>query len=102
MTVTPITRRKAAITRAGPQTDTDIGARGQQALAETELGKEMRKSFINNPADKIDYGSDMIKRSDDIRKDVDVIAAGVGPKCVKQVVNKVTYTSHSSAGNPKT
>ncbi|WP_170853443.1 conjugal transfer protein TraN [Serratia marcescens] len=81
--------------QGGTQTDTDIGAKGQQALAQTELGKEMRKSFINNPADKIDYDSDMIKRSDDIRKDADVIAAGVGPKCVKQVVSKVTYTSRS-------
>lgn len=81
--------------QGGTQTDTDIGAKGQQALAETELGKEMRKSFINNPADKIDYDSDMIKRSDDIRKDADVIAAGVGPKCVKQVVSKVSYTSHA-------
>ncbi|MBN5380144.1 conjugal transfer protein TraN [Serratia marcescens] len=79
----------------GTQTDTDIGAKGQQALAQTELGKEMRKSFINNPADKIDYDADMIKRSDDIRKDADVIAAGVGPQCVKQVLNKVSYTSHA-------
>ncbi|HBQ7493289.1 type-F conjugative transfer system mating-pair stabilization protein TraN [Serratia marcescens] len=81
--------------QGGTQTDTSLGAKGQQALADTEMGALARESFINNPSDKIDWDSDMMKNVLNIQKNAEVIAAGTGPQCVKQAINKVSYSSHS-------
>lgn len=73
----------------------NIGDKGNRELATSDLGKLTRESFINNPADKIDRNSDMIKNSDSIRDNAEVIAAGTSQQCVKQDISKVTFTSHS-------
>ncbi|EPC6177105.1 TPA: type-F conjugative transfer system mating-pair stabilization protein TraN [Serratia marcescens] len=81
--------------QGGTQTDTSLGAKGQQELGTSEMGQLARESFINNPSDKIDWDSDMMKNVRNIQQNADVIAAGTGPQCVKQAINKVSYSSHS-------
>lgn len=79
----------------GTQTSTNLGDTGNEALATSEMGKMVSESFINNPADKIDWNSDIIQNSNKIRENAEVIAAGTSPQCVRQELSKVSFTNHS-------
>lgn len=79
----------------GTQTSTNIGNVGNQELATSELGQLARESYINNPADVISYDSDLIKNSDSIRANADVIMAGTATTCVTQQISKVIFTNHA-------
>jgi len=77
------------------QTSTNIDVKGQAELSQTELGQTARESYVNNPADKISYDSDMMKYSAEIRENANAITGVNGNQCVAQELNKTTYTTHS-------
>lgn len=73
----------------------NISALGMQELSRSELGKTIRASTVNNPKDNLSMDSDIIKNSEEIKKNANVIAGGlVGKQCVKQVLSKSTFTNH--------
>lgn len=77
------------------QTSTNIDVKGQTELSQSELGQTARESYVNNPADKLSYDSDMMKHSDEIRENANAITGVNGSQCVAQELNKTTYTTHS-------
>ncbi|MFE0587848.1 conjugal transfer protein TraN [Pantoea vagans] len=77
------------------QTSTNIDVKGQTELTESDLGQTARESYVNNPADKLSYDSDMMKRSDEIRNSADAITGVNDSQCVAQELSKTTYTTHS-------
>lgn len=77
------------------QTSTNIDVKGQTELSQSELGQTARESYVNNPADKLSYDSDMMKHSDEIRENANAITGVNGNQCVAQELNKTTYTMHS-------
>ncbi|WP_411569351.1 conjugal transfer protein TraN [Serratia sp. UGAL515B_01] len=79
----------------GTQTSTNLGDKGNSALGTSDIGKTISESFINNPADKIDWNSDIIQNSNTIRDNADVIVAGTSPRCVRQELSKVSFSNHS-------
>jgi len=81
---------------SGPtQTSSNIDVKGQTELSESDLGQTARESYVNNPADKLSYDSDMMKYSDEIRGNANAITGVNGSQCVAQELNKTTYTTHS-------
>ncbi|KIC86416.1 conjugal transfer protein TraN [Pantoea agglomerans] len=81
---------------SGPtQTSSNIDVKGQTELSESDLGQTARESYVNNPADKLSYDSDMMKYSDEIRENANAITGVNGSQCVAQELNKTTYTTHS-------
>ncbi|RPD93473.1 conjugal transfer protein TraN [Candidatus Pantoea deserta] len=81
---------------SGPtQTSSNIDVKGQTELSESDLGQAARESYVNNPADKLSYDSDMMKYSDEIRENANAITGVNGSQCVAQELNKTTYTTHS-------
>ncbi|QHM74021.1 conjugal transfer protein TraN [Mixta intestinalis] len=79
----------------GPtHTSTNIDLQGQKELSESELGQIANESYVNNPADKLSYDSDMMKYSDEIRENANAITGVNGNQCVAQELNKTTYTIH--------
>lgn len=77
------------------QTSTNIDVKGQTELSQSELGQTARESYVNNPADKLSYDSDMMKHSDEIRENANAITGVNGNQCVAQELNKTTYMTHS-------
>ncbi|MEN4527351.1 conjugal transfer protein TraN [Pantoea agglomerans] len=77
------------------QTSTNIDVKGQTELSQSEFGQTARESYVNNPADKLSYDSDMMKHSDEIRENANAITGVNGNQCVAQELNKTTYTTHS-------
>lgn len=77
------------------QTSSDIDVQGQKALTESDLGQTARESYVNNPADKLSYDSDMMKYSDEIRENANAITGVNGSQCVAQELNRTTYTTHA-------
>lgn len=77
------------------QTSTNIDVKGQTELSQSELGQTARESYVNNPADKLSYDSDMMKHSDEIRENANAITGVNGNECVAQELNKTTYTTHN-------
>lgn len=77
------------------QTSTNIDVKGQTELSQSELGQTARESYVNNPADKLSYDSDMMKHSEEIRENANAITGVNGNQCVAQELNKTTYTTHS-------
>ena len=77
------------------QTSSDIDVQGQKELTESDLGQTARESYVNNPADKLSYDSDMMKYSDEIRENANAITGVNGSQCVAQELNKTTYTTHA-------
>jgi len=81
---------------SGPtRTSSNIDVKGQTELSESDLGQTARESYVNNPADKLSYDSDMMKYSDEIRQNANAITGVNGSQCVAQELNKTTYTTHS-------
>ena len=81
---------------SGPtQTSSNIDVKGQTELSESDLGQTARESYVNNPADKLSYDSDMMKYSDEIRENANAITGVNGSQCVAQELNKTTWTTHS-------
>lgn len=68
---------------------------GMSELNNSEVGKTINTSTVNNPKVHISEDADFIKGTDDIRQNADVIS-GVksGRQCVKQVLSKSTITNH--------
>ena len=80
---------------SGPtHTSSNIDVKGQTELSESDLGQTARESYVNNPADKLSYDSDMMKYSDEIRENANAITGVNGSQCVAQELNKTTYTTH--------
>lgn len=81
---------------SGPtQTSSNIDVKGQTELSESDLGQTARESYVNNPADKLSYDSEMMKYSDEIRENANAITGVNGSQCVAQELNKTTWTTHS-------
>lgn len=75
--------------------DPNISALGMQELSNSELGKTIRESTINNPRDNISMDSDIIRNSEEIKKNANIISGNVaGKQCAKQVLSKSTFTNH--------
>ncbi|QDY44270.1 conjugal transfer protein TraN [Candidatus Pantoea soli] len=80
---------------SGPtQTSSNIDVKGQTELSGSDLGQTARESYVNNPADKLSYDSDMMKYSDEIRENANAITGVNGSQCVAQELNKTTWTTH--------
>ncbi|TNH04047.1 conjugal transfer protein TraN [Testudinibacter sp. TR-2022] len=80
--------------QGGTATSSDLGSKGSQALNGSELSETVQHSMINNPKDKIDWESDILKGARDIQKNADVITGGVSNQCVKQVLSKNHFSYH--------
>lgn len=79
----------------GQNSNPNLGAMGIQALSDSEVGKVLTQSSINNPADNISTESDMIKRSDEIVQNANYLTGGIGGKqCIKQSLSKSHFTNH--------
>jgi len=77
------------------QTSSNIDVQGQKELTESDLGQAARESYVNNPADKLSYDSDMMKYSEEIRENANAITGVNGSQCVAQELNKTTWTTHA-------
>lgn len=79
----------------GPtQTMSNIDVKGQAALMNSDLGHTARASYVNNPADKISQDADMMKHSDEVRRNAEAMK-GSGSQCVAQTLSKTTYSTHA-------
>lgn len=73
----------------------DLNGKGMQALSNSEIGKSIRESTINNPKVNISEESDFIQNSNHIRKNADVISGMANSKqCVNQVLSKSVFSNH--------
>lgn len=73
----------------------DLNGKGMQALSNSEIGKSIRESTINNPKVNISEESDFIQNSNHIRKNADFISGIANSKqCVNQVLSKSVFTNH--------
>ncbi|WP_180558361.1 type-F conjugative transfer system mating-pair stabilization protein TraN [Arsenophonus endosymbiont of Apis mellifera] len=71
-----------------------IGNAANQSLGESELGKLVRETYINNPKDKIDWQSDMVKNSQTIQENAEGITAGSAEQCSKKSISQSTFKEH--------
>lgn len=79
----------------GQNASPNLGAMGIQALSNTEVGKVLTESSVNNPADVISTESEIIKQSNEIIKNADYLTSGIsGKQCIKQSLNKSYFTHH--------
>lgn len=67
---------------------------GNQSLNESELGKLSREAYINNPKDRIDWQSEMVKNSLTIQKNAEGITAGSIEQCSKKSIRQSTFKEH--------
>lgn len=72
----------------------NLMGKGMSALENSESGKAIKDSVINNPKVKISQDSDFIKNSDNIRKNAKAISGINGQQCVNQVLSKTAFSSH--------
>ncbi|WP_395971503.1 type-F conjugative transfer system mating-pair stabilization protein TraN (plasmid) [Candidatus Arsenophonus nilaparvatae] len=71
-----------------------IGNAANQSLNDSELGKLARETYINNPKDKIDWQSDMVKNSQTIQENAEGITAGSAEQCSKKSISQSTFKEH--------
>ncbi|MDR5614293.1 type-F conjugative transfer system mating-pair stabilization protein TraN [Arsenophonus sp.] len=71
-----------------------IGNAANQSLNDSELGKLARETYINNPKDKIDWQSDMVKNSQTIQENAEGITAGSAEQCSKKGISQSTFKEH--------
>lgn len=71
-----------------------IGNAANQSLNDSELGKLVRETYINNPKDKIDWQSDMVKNSQTIQENAEGITAGSAEQCSKKSISQSTFKEH--------
>lgn len=72
-----------------------LGSLGMQELNNSEVGKAINDSTINNPKIKIDENADFLQVSDGIRQNAAAISGmKSGKQCVNQVLSKTSYTNH--------
>lgn len=67
---------------------------GMTALEQSESGKAIKDSIINNPKVKISQDSDFIQSSNNIRNNAEVISGMKGQKCANKVLSKTLFSSH--------
>ena len=72
----------------------NLMGKGMSALENSESGKAIKDSVINNPKVKISQDSDFIQNSDNIRKNAKAISGINGQQCVNQVLSKTAFSSH--------
>lgn len=72
----------------------NLMAIGMNALENSESGKAIKDSIINNPKVKISQESDFIRSSNNIRNNAELISGIKGGQCVAKVLNKTTFSSH--------
>lgn len=72
----------------------DLMSRGMTALEQSESGKAIKDSIINNPKVKISQESDFIQSSNNIRNNAEVISGIKGQKCANKVLSKTLFSSH--------
>lgn len=76
------------------QHSSKIGNAANQSLNESELGKLARETYINNPKDKIDWQSDMVKNSQTIQENAEGITVGSAEQCSKKSISQSTFKAH--------
>lgn len=67
---------------------------GMNALTNSESGKAITNSVINNPKMKISQESDFIQSSERIRKNAASISGTKDGQCVSKILNKTSFTYH--------
>ena len=72
----------------------DLMSRGMTALEQSESGKAIKDSIINNPKVKISQDSDFIQSSNNIRNNAEVISGMKGQKCTNKVLSKTLFSHH--------
>lgn len=72
----------------------NLMAIGMNALENSESGKAIKDSIINNPKVKISQESDFIRSSNNIRNNAELISGIKGGQCVNQVLSKTLFSSH--------
>ncbi|MDG6261615.1 conjugal transfer protein TraN [Glaesserella parasuis] len=73
----------------------NISALGMQELSNSELGKTIRESTVNNPRDNISMDSDIIRNSEEIKRNANIISGmNESKQCVNKVLSKTSFTNH--------
>lgn len=72
----------------------NLMATGMNALENSESGKAIKDSIINNPKVKISQDSDFIQSSNNIRNNAEAISGIKGGQCVNKVLSKTLFNSH--------
>ena len=72
----------------------DLMSSGMTALEQSESGKAIKDSIINNPKVKISQDSDFIQSSNNIRNNAEVISGMKGQKCANKVLSKTLFSHH--------
>jgi len=73
---------------------TNLDGPGNQALADSEAGKAITNSILNNPKDPISPEAPFIKAGSDAKENAESATDGSLEGCEMQEVNKTEYTSH--------
>lgn len=73
----------------------NLSSMGTSELNNSDVGKVITESTINNPKVKISEDADFLKNSEEIRQNSSVISGIKSSKqCVKKVLNKTSFTNH--------
>lgn len=72
----------------------NLMSRGMTALEQSESGKAIKDSIINNPKVKISQDSDFIQSSNNIRNNAEIISGIKGQKCANKVLSKTLFSYH--------
>ncbi|WP_238337576.1 hypothetical protein [Arsenophonus endosymbiont of Aphis craccivora] len=71
-----------------------IGNAANQSLNDSDLGQLAVETYINNPKDKIDWQSDMVKNSQTIQENAEGITAGSAEQCSKKSISQSSFKEH--------
>ncbi|QLK63900.1 type-F conjugative transfer system mating-pair stabilization protein TraN (plasmid) [Enterobacteriaceae bacterium Kacie_13] len=73
---------------------TNLDAPGNKALAESEAGKAITESILNNPKDPISPEAPFIRAGSDAKADAEKVADGSFDGCEAQEVGRTEFSSH--------
>lgn len=74
---------------------TNLDGPGNKVLAESEAGKAITESILNNPKAPISPKAPFISAGNDVKADAEQVADGSFEGCEAQQVNKTEYTSYN-------
>lgn len=75
-------------------TSTSIGEKGAEQLANSESGKTIADSIVNNPTDNISMDAPFLENGLTAKKNAEAITGGTGDFCTKHTQNFITFTRH--------
>lgn len=73
----------------------NIVIEGTNALSQSDAGKTVTESILNNPKDPISLDAPFIQAGQEIEEKADSIVGKTGPKCKPQTLTKSEFTRHT-------